>query len=74
MGKGTILIRYSQAKKKMSRDFHFILYTIINPKWAMDLKIRMRTIKLLEKNNGENLEKGTHAMHFRCISYYTGKC
>ena len=39
----------------MNPDPDFIPFTKINSKWIINLKVKHKTIKLLEDNIGENL-------------------
>ena len=43
-------------QKKKNLDTDLMLFTEINSKWITDLKVKCKTIRLLEDDLGENLD------------------
>lgn len=51
-------------KKKMNSGTDFIPFTNITSKWATDLIVKHKTIKLLEYNIGKTLDDFSHGNDF----------
>ena len=59
------LNRYMQKKKKLD---HFLTPHIINSKWIKELNVRLKTIKIIEKNIGSKISDISHRNIFSDVS------